>query len=416
MALHTKIGNRNQIINDGTRSAFLQSKRARGSDKQVWNGKLGLVRMDLQNGSSRCRRLSNGGASRSMFLKAPSTAVHDPQDYIPGGSFYMRVGIPGPPGAVRLTKDGRHVVIRLMDILPDGGGQKHIKALRTIAMGVKALHADNHAVPVLEELHDESRGLIFFVFPMLASNISWPWFYDLGEFIDWVEQAIQDIAEDNFLWNVLPFHHFMGYLVVPPLRSLFPVRYYLNDFEMSVTFESSSEPSSRVISGCPSKHRLGGYARMPYPEMLTGEPYCPFRADIWQLGTMFRQQFIANDTCPKLTQLFETRPTAAEALARVIAIRKDLTSESLRQYIFKPFAEPHIRLGDLPDEAVYERGQASDKDGAPLIDSDESILTHLPPDIRERIPDAEVRCGSFERERVELAEMVRDLESRGLFK
>ena len=38
--------------------------------------------------------------------------------------------------------------------------------------------------------------------------------------------------------------------------------------------------------------RTGGeYARKPAPEMLSGDPYCPFRADIWQLGTMFKLTF-----------------------------------------------------------------------------------------------------------------------------
>ena len=35
--------------------------------------------------------------------------------------------------------------------------------------------------------------------------------------------------------------------------------------------------------------RTGGeYARKPAP---SGDPYCPFRADIWQLGTMFKLTF-----------------------------------------------------------------------------------------------------------------------------
>jgi hypothetical protein len=77
-----------------------------------------------------------------------------------------------------------------------------------------------------------------------------------------------------------------------PFRSLFPVRYYLNDFEFAVTFEPDSEPSSRTVTGLPiTGIRTGEYGRKPAPEMLSGAPYCPFRADIWQLGTMFKLTF-----------------------------------------------------------------------------------------------------------------------------
>ena len=77
-----------------------------------------------------------------------------------------------------------------------------------------------------------------------------------------------------------------------PFRSLFPVRYYINDFEFAVTFEPNSEPSSRTVTGLPvTGIRSGEYARKPAPEMLTGAPYCPFRADIYQLGIMFNSCF-----------------------------------------------------------------------------------------------------------------------------
>ena len=77
-----------------------------------------------------------------------------------------------------------------------------------------------------------------------------------------------------------------------PFRSLFPIRYYINDFELAVTFDPDSEPSSRTVTGFPTTGvRTGEYGRRPAPEMLSGDPYCPFRADIWQLGTMFKSSF-----------------------------------------------------------------------------------------------------------------------------
>ena len=77
-----------------------------------------------------------------------------------------------------------------------------------------------------------------------------------------------------------------------PFRSLFPIRYYINDFELAVSFEPHSEPSSRTVTGLPiAGIRTGEYGRRPAPEMLSGSPYCPFRADIWQLGIMFNMRF-----------------------------------------------------------------------------------------------------------------------------
>jgi hypothetical protein len=79
-----------------------------------------------------------------------------------------------------------------------------------------------------------------------------------------------------------------------PFRELFPspVRYYINDFELSVTFGPLSPPSSRVIVGFPTKGvREGEYGREPAPEMRSGLSYCPFRADIWQLGYTFKWYF-----------------------------------------------------------------------------------------------------------------------------
>jgi hypothetical protein len=76
-----------------------------------------------------------------------------------------------------------------------------------------------------------------------------------------------------------------------PFRAYFPVRYYLNDFELAVCYEHDSDPSTRVVSGLPTKGLHGKYGRAVVPEMLSEEPYCPFRADVWQLGKMFLRCF-----------------------------------------------------------------------------------------------------------------------------
>lgn len=78
---------------------------------------------------------------------------------------------------------------------------------------------------------------------------------------------------------------------------MFPVRYYLIDFEFSATFAKDSDPASRTVRGLPTTGistddpDVAKYGRTPAKEMLTGEPYCPFRADMFQVGVMFRKEF-----------------------------------------------------------------------------------------------------------------------------
>jgi serine/threonine protein kinase len=114
---------------------------------------------------------------------------------------------------------------------------------------------------------------------------------------------VKDIDRDNILVN------FAGGMCQPeetnwstrdwaPFRSYFPIRYFINDFELAVTFDPDSDPSSRVVTGLPTAGvRPGQYGRDVAPEMLLTSPYCPFRADIWQLGKMFQSIF---GVCPLL--------------------------------------------------------------------------------------------------------------------
>jgi len=190
-----------------------------------------------------------------------------------------------------------------------------------------------------ELVHDD---MIFAVFPLLGTGFDSPWFYRFSEVINAVEQVLEginfcherlvahlDLDTDNILINwagtrcQLPGSSDEGGKL-GPFRSYFPVRYYINDFEVAVTFEPHSEPSSRTVTGLPfTGIRTGEYGRTPAPEMLSGSPYCPFRADIWQLGTMFKLTFEhLSDLSQPLIDLFDimcsevpsSRPSASEAL------------------------------------------------------------------------------------------------------
>ena len=67
-------------------------------------------------------------------------------------------------------------------------------------------------------------------------------------------------------------------------------RVYLVDFEVAVQFPDDCPASERVCTGIPCTGSLANvseYARPAIPEMLTGEPYDPFKLDVWQLASSF---------------------------------------------------------------------------------------------------------------------------------
>ena len=67
-------------------------------------------------------------------------------------------------------------------------------------------------------------------------------------------------------------------------------RVYLIDFEVAVQFPDDCPASERVCTGIPCTGSLANvseYARPAIPEMLTGEPYDPFKLDVWQLASSF---------------------------------------------------------------------------------------------------------------------------------
>jgi len=85
-----------------------------------------------------------------------------------------------------------------------------------------------------------------------------------------------------------------------PFRSCFPIRCFINDFVLYIRPGFGS--IFQCCDGTPYRWgaRPGEYGRDVAPEMLLESPYCPFRADIWQLGTMLRSIF---GVCPQLLLL-----------------------------------------------------------------------------------------------------------------
>jgi hypothetical protein len=80
--------------------------------------------------------------------------------------------------------------------------------------------------------------------------------------------------------------------------SVFPIRYYIIDFELSVRFAEDSTPDQRVVKGLPLLRNgydhpddYGGHIS---PETLLDAPHCPFKSDVFQLGKVFFTYFHAS--------------------------------------------------------------------------------------------------------------------------
>ena len=69
-------------------------------------------------------------------------------------------------------------------------------------------------------------------------------------------------------------------------------RVYLIDFEVAVEFPPNFTAAECVVTGYPlggSFHQPEMYARPLPSELTAGEPYSPFKLDVWQLGISFSQ-------------------------------------------------------------------------------------------------------------------------------
>ena len=68
-------------------------------------------------------------------------------------------------------------------------------------------------------------------------------------------------------------------------------RVYLIDFETAVKFSGDIPPPDRLCVGLPQGGGIASHSRYiapQIPEMATGEPYDPFKLDVWQLASCFK--------------------------------------------------------------------------------------------------------------------------------
>ncbi|KAG9087558.1 hypothetical protein FRC06_002478 [Ceratobasidium sp. 370] len=210
--------------------------------------------------------------------------------------------------AVRL-EDKRDVIIKML--VPadnDREGEEELEILQILSTAAYQSDPTNHTVPCLDSFPMPGvEGGIFCVMPLL-SRYKTPRFYDLSEMHEFLVQIFEgleflhkhdivhcDIASPNIMMNgqVLydePFHPYNQRLTLDTkrpiypkyLRSQRPIRYYYIDFGYAKWFRNPQTP--RTLTG--------SHAREPTPEQVGGEPYDPFKADIYQLGAIIRRDLI----------------------------------------------------------------------------------------------------------------------------
>ncbi|KAI0707969.1 kinase-like domain-containing protein [Earliella scabrosa] len=229
------------------------------------------------------------------------------------------------------TVEGRDVIIRVLAIGSEG--REHIDLLDVVARGPMSLISMNHTLPLLELI--ELDDIVFGVFPKVGASVNWAYDHwatpSSGDILDIITQCLEalvflhplgiahrDVFKDNFLVQWLPETLTMAH--TPPSKP----RVYLIDFEVAVCFEEEVPQEERRSVGPP----MGGsfpdfYGRPMPPEVHSGEPYDPFKLDVWQLGTTFSDfestvpeidAVLASMTDPNPT----TRPTAYEAMKALL--------------------------------------------------------------------------------------------------
>ncbi|KAL1727132.1 hypothetical protein EV714DRAFT_286699 [Schizophyllum commune] len=251
-------------------------------------------------------------------------------------------------GHVVRTSGGQDAVLRVVAIHDEGREQLCI--WRKLATAPHALLSENHTLPLLQEF--DLEHVTFAVFPYVAQPMeaiyaSWAQ-NSVGDILDAVMQALEglsyihslgiahrDAFKYNFLMQFYPESLLTG--VVPVSRP----RVYLIDFESAIEFPSECPPSERVCVGPPCINSLSDvdkYTAPRIPEMDTGEPYDPFKLDVWQLATSLLD---FDSTLPAVEDVLAymasdnpaDRLTAHEALRR---LRECLEDMPLKSLLFPP--------------------------------------------------------------------------------
>ncbi|KAH7332913.1 kinase-like domain-containing protein [Rhizoctonia solani] len=205
-------------------------------------------------------------------------------------------------------KDNRQVVIKILKPEQGGEGKEELAVLQHFATPPLRDDASNHVVPCWDTfpIPGEEHGC-FVVMPLLG-RYDEPAFDTISEVHDFLQQLFEglefmhkndtahcDIATANIMMesHLLydePFHPVYQGLSLDTKRRIYPrhsrlekhVRYYFIDMGFATWFRDTNSP--RLITG--------KFARILAPEQKIDKPYDPFLVDVYQLGTVIKQDLI----------------------------------------------------------------------------------------------------------------------------
>ncbi|TRM60615.1 hypothetical protein BD626DRAFT_460993 [Schizophyllum amplum] len=223
-------------------------------------------------------------------------------------------------------------------------GRDQLRIWRDLATAPHALLSSNHTLPLVREINVGHMTLG--VFPRVSQSLDWVYSEtpqnSVGDVLDMVLQALEglsfihslgiahrDAFKSNFLVQFYPESLTAG--VVPAHKP----RVYLIDFEQAVRFPADCTSSERVCTGPPYSGSIKQrYNRNCIPEMLSGEPYDPFKLDVWQLGNSLADFDSTLEPVESVLDCMASmdpacRLTADEALSRLRAYVESVPPKSL---------------------------------------------------------------------------------------
>ncbi|KAF9560899.1 hypothetical protein CPC08DRAFT_636081, partial [Agrocybe pediades] len=240
------------------------------------------------------------------------------------------------------TYESHDVFIRVIAV--NGEGQEHLNVLRKIARGPESFRCNNHALPMLYEIHLED--IVFGVFALVDASMTVAYNYwpknSVGDLLDMTLQMLEAL---DFIHGLNIAHRWQLESLLEGKKTIGRPRVSLIDFENAIQFPPEYSEKQCIVSG----HPIGGsftdaaeYARPSPPECATGKPYNAFKLDVWQLGSSLKD-FKTNITSIDgiLDRLRQPdcvlRPRAGEAFDSLKKIGDSMSSDSLS------FAPPKVR-------------------------------------------------------------------------